>query len=237
MQRNLFYIVSKRSIIFFINKLFKRTEIIDNLLSILNIKIKFNNLKNSKTFLEDNDLYKDLFSQFENKKISLIEFGTYEGKSLKKFLSYNSHENSIFYGFDSFKGLPEYWIKGFPKGTFNLDGKVPKIKDKRANLIKGYFQNTLPKFLAKTNIKRNLIVHFDADIYSSTLFCLLQLDNLKISYFAIFDEFFPSEANALKTYIDITNAKVEIIAKTQNINAKVPRIVSCKIIPSKTFCC
>ncbi len=67
-------------------------------------------------------------------------------------------------------------------------------------------------------------------------FAFCKLIGLK-NYTAIFDEFFPDEANTLKQYIDISGASVEIIGKTQNINAKVPRVVSCIIKPTNIFNC
>lgn len=237
MKKNIFLVLIKRSTIYLINSIFKKTEKVEKLLSIINLNLTFNNLKNSKTFLNDEDLHKDVFSKFKNSKINLLEFGTHEAFYIKKFITYNSHKNSTFKGFDSFYGLPESWTSGFPKGTFNLDGVVPKVEDKRVDFIKGYFQNTLPKFISENKFEDELIVHYDADLFSSTLFCLLQVDRLKKNYTAIFDEFFPDEANALKKYIDISGASVEIIGKTQNINAKVPRVVSCIIKPTNIFNC
>ena len=220
MKRNILMVLIKRSTIYLINLLFNKTEKVEKLLSIINLKITFNNLKNIKTFLSDEELHKDFFSKFKNTKINLLEFGTYEANYIKKFIKYNTHKNSTFRGFDSFYGLPEPWTSGFLKGTFDLNGVIPEIADKRVNFIKGYFQNTLPKFISENNFEGELIVHYDADLFSSTLFCLLQIDRLKKNYIAIFDEFFPDEANALKRYIDITGASVEILGKTKTLMQK-----------------
>ena len=126
-------------------------------------------------------------------------------------------------------------MQGFDKGSFNLNGNIPTINDNRVTFEKGYFQNTLPKFILENKFEENLFVHYDADLFSSTLFCLLKLDTLKIPYFAIFDEFYPDEVNALKKYIDMTSAKVEMIGKVKNSLSNFPIQVSCKIIPSEFF--
>ena len=225
----------KKFSIFFIRNLFNSTANIESILSVINQKNSFDDLKYCETFEDPNLLYENLFSHFRDEKINLLEFGTYEGKSIKKFLSLNSNRCSKFYGFDSFLGLPALWRKGFDKGAFNVNGRVPIIDDNRVTFIKGYFQNTLPKFILENKFEENLFVHYDADLFSSTLFCLLKLDTLKIPYFAIFDEFYPDEVFALKKYIDMTSAKVEMIGKVKNPISNVPIQVSCKIIPSEFF--
>ena len=70
------------------------------------------------------------------------------------------------------------------------------------------------------------LVHFDADIYSSTLFLLFQLDNYT-PYYALFDEFGGDEARALYDYLIATDKKIEISATTFDDRYK--------IVPGKTF--
>ena len=225
----------KKFSIFFIKNFFNSTKNIEIILSVINQKKSFDDLKYCETFEDPNLLYENLFSHFRDEKINLLEFGTHEGKSIKKFLSLNSNKYSKFYGFDSFLGLPEFWRKGFDQGAFNVNGRTPIINDNRVTFIKGYFQNTLPKFILENKFEENLFVHYDADLFSSTLYCLLKLDTLKIPYIAIFDEFHPDEVNALKKYIDMTSAKIEMISKVKNRVSFFPIQVSCKIIPSEVF--
>ena len=47
------------------------------------------------------------------------------------------------YGFDSFEGLPDAWIPGFPKGYFDMKGSLPPVAP-NVQLIKGWFDETLP---------------------------------------------------------------------------------------------
>ena len=53
------------------------------------------------------------------------EFGVHEGDSLTKITHINTHPKSLFFGFDSFLGLPENWTPNHPIGTFDLKGKIP----------------------------------------------------------------------------------------------------------------
>jgi hypothetical protein len=96
-----------------------------------------------------------------------LEFGVFNGQSinyLSKFLK------TKMYGFDSFLGLREDW-KGtnLEAGYFNKNGETPKVNS-NVELIQGWVQDTLPKFITKDS-KINFI-HIDLDTYDSTKFVL-----------------------------------------------------------------
>ena len=93
-----------------------------------------------------------------------LEFGVFEGSTIN-FCSSLIPE-AKFYGFDSFEGLPETWHAECFKGEFDVKGKLPKV-NKNVSLIKGYFNETLPKFLGEHKEKAAFI-HIDCDLYSST---------------------------------------------------------------------
>ena len=122
----------------------------------------------------------------------------------------NQYENSRFFGFDSFEGLPESW-EGFSKnhhnkGTFSLDGNTPNIGDNRLNFHKGLFQDTLNNFLKEFQKKRKLVIHLDADLYNSTLYVLTKIDNfITPNDIIIFDEFF-SSSHEFKAFYDYYNS-------------------------------
>ena len=100
------------------------------------------------------------------------------------------------------------------KGTFDVKGSIPEVRDPRVHFIKGWFQNTWPQLSSQIQSRRdNLIVHFDADLYSSTLFALSKMDSLGMTYTAIFDEFAGHEARALYNYMQSYNAKVTFLTK------------------------
>jgi hypothetical protein len=111
--------------------------------------------------------------------IDYLEFGVFEGYSVREWLQLNSHADSRFYGFDLFTGLPEEWhtLTGYrPSGTFDTGGVVPQIDDARVQFIKGKFQDTLRQFLTSYTPQNRLVIHMDADLYASTLYALATLD-------------------------------------------------------------
>ena len=97
------------------------------------------------------------------------EFGVYKGvsarylTSLKKQLHPDTEE--IFYGFDSFEGLPEDWTdQGTRAGQLSAGHKIPQVEG--AEFIKGWFKDTVPEFI-KDYSKPCAMLHIDSDIYSS----------------------------------------------------------------------
>lgn len=166
-------------------------------------------------------------------KIIFVEYGVHKGDSIRYFSERNTHPESLFVGLDSFEGLPEDWGT-MPKGSFDMQGKMPNISDARVKFLKGWFQNTaaeLAKLLAGHNGR--LIVHYDADLYSSTLFALSQIDNLKKPYVAIFDEFTGHETRALFNYLQAFNAKATFLCKT-NFDDGYPLQVVATVTPNIT---
>jgi hypothetical protein len=73
-----------------------------------------------------------------------LEFGVYTGWSLKTIAA--ARRGTEVYGFDSFKGLPEVYRPHVREGAFALD-RLPEIDG--AELVVGWFDETLPRFLAK----------------------------------------------------------------------------------------
>jgi hypothetical protein len=129
----------------------------------------------------------------EEMPICYLEFGVYEGASLLNWIELNIAEKSEFIGFDSFEGLPEHWIKpigSMKRNAFSTEGKMPVINDNRVSFVKGWFQNTLPIFLDRFSPDKQIIIHCDADIYSSTMYVLCKMDSsIKQGTIIIFDEF------------------------------------------------
>ena len=109
---------------------------------------------------------------FEREKVKLdnnsllLEFGVYNGHTINYI---SKKTNLTVYGFDSFEGLPESWDRKdmtFIKGAFSTNGQLPKVNN-NVTLIKGWFNETLQKFIDKNN-KPIKFIHIDCDIYSST---------------------------------------------------------------------
>lgn len=143
-------------------------------------------LKNIKYFNSQKDIMFYCLDSSNNDGLNL-EFGVFEGNTIN--LSSERCKDKMFYGFDSFEGLPEDWRSGFSKGAFNLDGNMPKV-NKNVTLIKGLFSDTLNNFLSNKQDKVSFI-HIDCDLYSSTKFVLENLKNrFCVNTIILFDEFY-----------------------------------------------
>lgn len=142
-----------------------------------------------------------------------IEFGVYKGDTLNYIASHL--EEKIIYGFDSFEGLPEDWRNGFHKGVFELE-ELPAVKE-NVELVKGWFEDTLPEFVSKHSEKCSFI-HIDCDLYSSTktIFKFLN-EKIEKGTVIVFDEFFNypgwknGEFKAFMEFIELNHMKFEYI--------------------------
>jgi hypothetical protein len=118
----------------------------------------------------------------------MIECGVADGASLR----HTAHDSvRRFHGFDSFEGLPEAWAGTFEqKGKFGRGGTLPEVPSNVA-LHKGWFEQTLPAFLAAHPDDSVAFLHVDCDIYSSTVTVLRTLaPRLKPGTVLVFDEYF-----------------------------------------------
>jgi len=145
--------------------------------------------------------------------ITFLEFGVWRGASIKRMAELFTNPDARFIGFDSFEGLPEAWgIR--PAGTFSVEGNQPQIADPRVSFVKGYFQNSLPGFLADYTHRSPVLVNLDADLYSSTLFLLTTLWHHIPEYWFVFDEFPNDEAAAMYDFTAAYPVDFEFIACT-----------------------
>jgi hypothetical protein len=169
-------------------------------------------------------LPKDHFNFYEyiaknvgpEKKIDYLEFGVAQGRSILKFSESFHHPEARFYGFDSFKGLPESWLH-HDVGSYSTRGQPPQTDDKRVSFIEGWFQNTLPEFLVNHQTRPDAVtlVHIDSDLYSSCLFVLTMLWPRLDEYFIIFDDFIYDEVVALQDFLRAFPVELQFIAQTQ----------------------
>ena len=116
----------------------------------------------------------------------VMEFGVFRGESLR-FIAKRVVQSV--HGFDSFEGLPEDWTYFQKQGRFTLDGKVPEFREANICVYKGWFDKTLPTFLA-THPGPARFIHIDCDIYSSTRIVLnLLAPRLVSGSVLVFDEY------------------------------------------------
>jgi predicted O-methyltransferase YrrM len=113
-----------------------------------------------------------------------LEFGVYSGTTLRAIAQ--ARADGRVYGFDSFQGLPEHWRAGFAAGTFD-EAEPPDVAG--AELVIGWFADTLPGFLAEHPEPVDLL-HLDADLYSSTATVLEHVGpRLRPGTVVVFDEY------------------------------------------------
>lgn len=117
----------------------------------------------------------------------LLEFGVEKGASLRYLAGLTKRD---VHGFDSFEGLPGDWTgTREAKAAFSRSGRLPNVPG-NAKLHVGWFDATLPAFLA-AHPGQCALVHVDCDIYSSTatIFALLK-ERIGPGTVIVFDEYF-----------------------------------------------
>jgi hypothetical protein len=120
-------------------------------------------------------------------------------------------------GFDSFRGLPEDWRPGYLAGTFDDHSMPSDIPG--ATIVAGWFSETLFDYEFPEQVG---LVHFDADLYSSTRDALAAISpSIGAGTVLVFDEFHgytddfhgevPSEQQAWAEYVDHTGIEFDVI--------------------------
>jgi predicted O-methyltransferase YrrM len=156
-----------------------------------------------------------------------LEFGVFAGRSMRIIAEMRKGREA--YGFDSFQGLPEDYRPHVREGAFALDG-IPDIEG--AELVVGWFDDTLPGFLAEHPGPVDFL-HVDGDLYSSAVTVFDAVGpRLQPGSIVIFDEFFNfpgwenHEFRAWQEYLERTGTTVVYEAYTVNNEQVVARIVS-----------
>lgn len=118
-----------------------------------------------------------------------LEFGVSTGGSLA-VIAEQTHAHV--YGFDSFEGLPEDWVRGdgtstLPRGAFS--GR-PSTVPSNVTLVEGLFEQSLAAFV-KEHDDPVAFMHVDCDLYASTATVFATLhDRLVPGTVIVFDELF-----------------------------------------------
>lgn len=151
-----------------------------------------------------------------NEPVDYLEFGVFKGASIRWWSEHLRSPESRFVGFDSFEGLPETVSQEWHAGRFSTGGATPAIDDARVSFRAGWFHRSLPTFLRTFERRGQLVVHLDADIYSSTILVLLTLGPLlRTNDLLIFDELADSinEYRALEEFTRIFGFRYEVVAQ------------------------
>jgi hypothetical protein len=174
------------------------------------------------------DVYEYAASQLRpDTPVDFLEFGVWRGESLDRWSTLLPGKEHRFFGFDSFRGLPEDWRHGAgdgtftPRGTFDEGGVAPTFADDRIQIVDGLFQDTLTAFLNSYDRRgRQLVVHMDADLYSSTLFVLTTLDRVLRSGDMVVSDDFATLLDEFRAFSDYFAA----YRRQFRVLATVPRV-------------
>jgi len=129
-----------------------------------------------------------------------LEFGVFEGRSMRWWSRNLSQPEARLVGFDSFEGLPENWRPGIDAGHFQT-GRPPEIDDSRVSFEVGWFDETLPGFDVPDHDQ--LIVNVDSDLYSSASTVLHWLEpHVRPGTMIYFDEF-PDRDHEMKAFNEL----------------------------------
>lgn len=134
------------------------------------------------------DTYARIAAALGEAQVLYLEFGVHRGESIARWSELLPGTGCRFVGFDSFEGLPEDWTVVDRKGTFSTGGAAPALRDPRVSFVKGWFDATLPAFVMPPH--ERLVLHFDADLYSSTRTALQAMEpHMSVGTYLLFDEF------------------------------------------------
>jgi len=162
-----------------------------------------------------------------------VELGVCTGTTINFIGALNPHKK--IYGFDSFEGLPEDWVRGdriIPQGSLGLKNPsvLPPVLH-NVELIKGWFDDTLPMF-AKQATHPIALLHIDCDIYSSTVSAFQHLGGLlREGTVIVFDEFYNypgyenHEFKAFMEFLESQSFKAEYLAFNTNHQQVAVRLV------------
>jgi len=117
------------------------------------------------------------------------QFGVYRGKSARIIHRMMSGDRRL-HLFDSFEGLPENWTPQKPAGHFKLaPDEIPTFEGDNVIIHKGWFKDTVPQW-AGTLSAPLAFLHIDADLYSSTVDVLFNLNDAIVpGTIILFDEY------------------------------------------------
>ena len=156
-----------------------------------------------------------------------LEFGVYRGRSLRH--AARKDRDRIFYGFDSFSGLPS---DGRPDWQVDFATSAPPRMPANCRLIPGWFADTIPAFLREDD-SAIAFVAIDCDVYSSAREVLFGLrERLRPGAVVYFDElinydtFLWNEMLALFEFLETTGLGVEWIAAHCRVR-NIPEVFEC----------
>lgn len=164
-------------------------------------------------------VFDEVASLVKSDRVLYLEFGVFEGASMRYWSNALENPASLLHGFDSFEGLPEEFDSRYPKGWFDVGGRIPSIDDDRVTFHKGWFEETLPTYVVPDHDV--LVITLDADLYSSTIFVLRQLHSYIVpGTFIYFDDLSrpDHEPRAFSDFIEETGLRFRPVIADRSLN-------------------
>jgi hypothetical protein len=164
-------------------------------------------------------LFDVIARSISDRPVLYLEFGVFHGESLRYWSQLLRNPKAHLHGFDSFEGLPEAFTLLFPKGHLTTRGQMPQIDDPRVKFFKGWFQDTLPHYVAPPH--EVLVINIDSDLYSSAAYVLNNLAPLMVpGTYLYFDEFADEdhEMRAFEEFIEKNkDIRLEVVSATRTL--------------------
>jgi hypothetical protein len=160
-------------------------------------------------FPSKNALFARAAAELRGERPLYLEFGVFEGESLRWWSDRLRQPAARLVGFDSFDGLPEDWRPNTAAGTFAV-AAPPRFDDPRVSLEVGWFEDTLATFAMPEHDA--LIVNVDCDLYSSAATVLRWLEPHLVPGTLIYFDELPDrdhELRALMEHLRRTSARLE----------------------------
>jgi len=190
------------------------------------------NMRTVKNFNNDYDLHDWIArTQLDPELLKtglVLEFGVATGRTLNHFARVLS--DKTVYGFDGFDGLPEDWTSRMPKGFFARNN-LPRVC-KNARLVVGWFDQTLPEFIAK-HTEPLALLHIDSDLYSSAVTVLTNLQyQIVPGTVIVFDEYlnypgwYLDEFRAWQEFVEGNGIEYEYIGRVSKHQKVAVRVLS-----------
>jgi len=164
------------------------------------------------------DVFAAIAANVADEKVLYLEFGVFEGESMRFWSRALRNPGSRLHGFDSFKGLPESWTRGHERGRFSTGGRTPEIDDARVRFFKGWFDETLRTYQPPSHDR--LVINVDSDLYSSADIVLRTLEPLIVpGTYLYFDEFHDRhhELRAFEELLDRMQATFRAVAASSEL--------------------
>jgi hypothetical protein len=147
-----------------------------------------------------------------------LEFGVYQGETIRYWAEHLSNPRARFFGFDSFEGLPDDWTTAARRRHFSTGGEPPRVDDDRVEFVKGWFSDSLPSFDLPSHDR--LFINVDSDLYSSAATVLSwAAPHFDVGDFLYFDEFHDrlNEGRAFCEFFDQNGYGLEIVGATRSL--------------------